>query len=867
MQNIFEQLQEDVKKWRESGYASDQFSAISEILSWSKNENGQLRYLRDAQFNALEVYWYIRIVLKTPKLLELYKKFYKDDFDLAEQFGISGDREVMKLIAKGQIFEKVKTNIDFAKSLQLDSLYESINLNYPSYILALAMGAGKTVLIGSIIATEFSMSIEYPQDNFMKNALVFAPGTTIIESLREISDMPFEKILPPRFYKSFMANIKMVYTRNGEKDIPVQDNSSYNLIVTNTEKISLKKISRRKGQTQFEQEKKEEQEKLWANARLNKISSLSNLGVFSDEAHHTYGNKLGEELKRVRGTINHLHNETNLVCVVNTTGTPYYKKQALKDVVFWYSLQQGIQDNILKSLHNGIIAYDFNDENPEEVINDIIKDFFKKYGKTKLASGAKAKIAFYFANQESLDISKNLIEKALVSQKQSPTIILTNTQKSSQKEIDEFNRLNDPDNQKRMVLLIGKGTEGWNCPSLFATALIRELTSSNNFILQASTRCLRQVPGNEQTATVYIESKNQRILNKELEENFALNLYDLNKIEQKTEERILEIKKTNYPNLEITRIIKKIIKDKKKDREIKLAKPKETKTDTIIKSIFEPKLESAGAIILPTGEESEIIFSSETYDFYTATEKIAKNYHTDYLPILKELKRLYLENEIPRSHLRELFSQVEGQTQNYKTIKEKITEALAIIKFQDEDNKPVFEKNKQGIFCHTIRYKKGTFGDNDNLLVHKKNFEGINKKALSFHYTPYNFDSAQEKDFFEKMLSKLQVKTKEIEDIYFTGGLANTRQTDMHFQYKGIDGRYHNYFPDFVIVKKDGTFLIIEIKAEGKEQDLEVLSKEKAVRELEKIPENKFKYEIIYTDSPIPARKFENTEAWIKKII
>ena len=104
------------------------------------------------------------------------------------------------------------------------------------------------------------------------------------------------------------------------------------------------------------------------------------MGIFSDEAHHTYGNKLGEELKRVRSTINHLHNETNLVCVVNTTGTPYYKKQAIKDVVFWYSLQQGISDNILKGLKNGIVTYDFKDEKPEAVIDNVIKDFFTKLG-------------------------------------------------------------------------------------------------------------------------------------------------------------------------------------------------------------------------------------------------------------------------------------------------------------------------------------------------------------------------------------------------------------------------------------------------------------------------------------------------------
>ncbi len=85
------------------------------------------------------------------------------------------------------------------------------------------MGAGKTMLISTIIATEFAMSFEYPEANFMKNALVFAPGTTILESLKEISDTPFEKILPPHVLKTFLANLKLVYPRTGEKNIQVTE--------------------------------------------------------------------------------------------------------------------------------------------------------------------------------------------------------------------------------------------------------------------------------------------------------------------------------------------------------------------------------------------------------------------------------------------------------------------------------------------------------------------------------------------------------------------------------------------------------------------------------------------------------------------
>ena len=52
------------------------------------------------------------------------------------------------------------------------------------------MGAGKTILIGAIVATEFAMALEYPDGPFVQNALVFAPGKTIIESLRELARFP-----------------------------------------------------------------------------------------------------------------------------------------------------------------------------------------------------------------------------------------------------------------------------------------------------------------------------------------------------------------------------------------------------------------------------------------------------------------------------------------------------------------------------------------------------------------------------------------------------------------------------------------------------------------------------------------------------
>jgi len=287
------------------------------------------------------------------------------------------------------IFEKIKVDEDFVREYRLEALRETLSLSYPSYILALAMGAGKTILIGTIIATEFAMALEYPDNtNFVKNALVFAPGKTILGALKELSDIPYEKILPARLYKEFITSVKFTYTRDGEKDIPIIKEGSFNIVVTNTEKIRIQKqtITKSLIKDLFADASQEDAIKQEvANRRLQTIASLPNLAIFSDEAHHTYGMALGEDLKRVRQTVNYLTEKTNVLVVVNTTGTPYYGRQILKDVIYWFGLSQGIKDGILKDVRGNIVAYP--EVEDKQFIRDVITDFFKNYGSSRKSVG------------------------------------------------------------------------------------------------------------------------------------------------------------------------------------------------------------------------------------------------------------------------------------------------------------------------------------------------------------------------------------------------------------------------------------------------------------------------------------------------
>ena len=875
MEQLFEKLRDDAEKWRKEGYPCSEYPLIGEILRWQfegdAEERGALKYLREPQFQSLEVYWHLRLVLKTPHIVKLYKHYYGDDISVfCDALGVRISSDALRFVkSPDQIIEMVKTDADFVRESALDTVHEAVVLDYPSYIFALAMGSGKTVLIGTIIATEFAMALRYPEADFMKNALVFAPGTTIIESLREISDIPFERILPPSLHRDFLANLKITYPQAGAKEIQVQSDSAYNVIVTNTEKIALRaNVRRRSTQTELEFEEKKDQAELEANLRLQKITSLPSLGIFSDEAHHTYGNDMDKELKRVRKTVNYINEETNLIAVVNTTGTPYHKTQMLREVVAWYSLGEGIKDNILKSLHDGIIHYEMGGRPDEDVIRDIIGVFFEEYGDVALPDGAKAKIAFYFKTQEHLETSRLHIENALAEPEigGDPTLILANTQTAKVHEIDEFKRLNDPNNQTRIILLISKGVEGWNCPSLFACALIKENKTTNNFVLQASTRCLRQKEGNRHPAKVFLDTKNRDALDRNLQENFHTNINELRRQDNESQEVVLRIREKDLPKLKISRTVHRVVRAEKASTQIQLTLPTDVEGKLPIRSILTPDFTRKGTLspLTDVGDSDVDIVEvlERTTDCYTLARRIARNYHLPIMETLKKLKHLYPEGEVPNGHLDPLCRQIDSQLQDYETIKETVTDALALIHIYNDEGKPIFEeKDDDGFYIHRLRVQKSQL----DLLRNQEDMD--DKHDVSFHYTPYNFDSNPELNFFETILATLDITVEDVEVFLFTGGLTDTKKTDFHFEYKGADGNYHRYFPDFVIVKNTGKFFIIEIKSEGERGNPIVEAKAKAVEYLKELqPDKHFDYNIIYTaDKYISENdKMKDIRAWIR---
>jgi len=829
-------LAERVNLWREQGYPCDQYPAIAEILgfAYEDGEGRQFRYLRHAQIVALETYWYLRVVLGTPTVPRLYESLFPKLSERRAAMGVSREAFEAAEYDFDALIERVRTDNRFVRENRLESLRETLTLDYPSYILALAMGAGKTILMGAIVATEFAMADEYPDGPFVQNALIFAPGKTIIESLREIADIPFDRILPARMHKPFAAQLKLTFTRDGDKDLSgVVWGSRFNVVVTNTEKIRIQKSTGRRPATpqialQLGQADRDAE---IANLRLQAIASLPHLAVFSDEAHHTYGQKLlgkwthnketgeyefkDQGIKKVRRTVDYLAQETNLVVVVNTTGTPYFERQPLRDVVVWYGLGQGIRDGILKEVANNIQIFDLDGDDSEGLVSQIVQDFVKQYWSVRTHDGAPARIALYFPQTAAMEALKPVVESALAVHGIDPTALLAVHSQSSEETKRAFYRVaNDPDSPHRVILLVNMGTEGWNCPSLFATALIRKLKSSNNFVLQAATRCLRQIPGNTRPARIYLTMDNRKVLEKQLQETYGTSIQEL---EGDLTERITEdvvLKKWSMPPLLLK---KKVLRYRRKqeddgrDPRIRLEQPDiayQPAATMQTWTLADP--ESGNTRLTHVGPAEETVASEPgSFDCYSAAVLLAANYHLKPGLVLSALRGAYpTSGEVPAHHLEALSEQIESQCADYEEGWEQLDVALALVKPEGFTLDVI---DGQPVYTTRISFAK----DRSHLYRIPQNLPDSERaRAYSFHYEGYNFDSAPESEYLERALNLIGEHADNIEGVWFTGGLTDPAKTDLFAEYLGEDGRWHRYTPDFVVQRKDGKHLVVEIKSD-----------------------------------------------------
>jgi type III restriction enzyme len=505
------------------------------FLDFNNPETNAKAFLRPPQFEALEIYIFLKEFLGNLQVGEVFKAWSERTGKFGSLLDVTTGLEMLPV-----------WQIDELELNSREVLLERMRKNsraYPNYIFALAMGTGKTVLIATCIFYEFLLANKFERNAcYCHNALVFAPDRTVLQSLKEIESFDLMRVVPPQYVSFLTAHLRFHYLDEAGTSLDTLDGSRFNVIVSNAQKIILKRQRRQKmpadglfGTTTglHGVAVPEEADELTTNQRFEKLQRLRQVGIYVDEAHHSFGNALAKDMgagarstdRSLRTTIDILAAKLNaagtrVVACYNYTGTPYVGREVLPEVVYAYGLKDAIDKKFLKK----VVLHGYVNTRTNEFVDLAIERFLAEAPELR-PEGLLPKLAFFAATIEELTQDlKPAVERALLKRGISTARILVNVgddKLTTNDDIRDFNHLDSERSHRQFILLVNKGREGWNCRSLFGVGLFR-VPRSRVFVLQATMRCLRAIGEVQHTGHVFLSEDNLTILNDELQQNFRI---------------------------------------------------------------------------------------------------------------------------------------------------------------------------------------------------------------------------------------------------------------------------------------------------------------------------------------------------------
>lgn len=799
------------------------------FLSYNDKDENKNAFLRKPQFEALEMYVFIKEFMNNAQVYELFDDWRNKRNRFSEASYYSNGQ-----LRLGDALTEKQTDVLFK---QMKKYRES----YPNYIYALTMGLGKTILMGTCIFYEFLLAKKYPKDKrFCHNALVFAPDKTVLQSLREIMIFDKTKVVPPEYARVLDSNIKFHFLDESGTVLHTIDDSDFNIIISNTQKIIIKK--KRKEATPGEvlfgsnssllsavyggddsEDDAWDDSTLMDNQRFKKLCRLPQLGVYVDEAHHLFGADLEKQIRSsganktsLRDTINLLAANTSIVACYNYTGTPYVKNQLLPEVVYAYGLRESIWNGYLKDAD----PIGFENVKSDEFLNATVTKFWQKYG-GRIYDNLNPKLAIYAANvDEAVNEVVPALEEILTRLEIPTTSILLNVGDSKytkDEDIRNFNNLDVPGsegNEKQFVVLVEKGKEGWNCRSLFGVALYRS-PKSKIFVLQATMRCLRAIMDERLTATVFLSKENYDTLDDELHKNF---------------------------NMEISDIKNTSTDDRHKYQVRVLPPPRSIRLKRVWHEYTVSSKEYStpvdfGLVGADLSKYSSVMYERDSIANDTST----KQSNADEYQVKMQYSAFSLAGEVARylnissilaaKILREAQDGMDvilADVNRYNAVLDDIIiptifhalfDVTAIQKTEDRDVVLLREPKDAAYY---------EFSAKDDLVITNK-YPGFTPDEVlkSFHADTYCFDSLPEKECFFQY-----IKSDKVQEVYFTGMFTSNQGDLSVYYYDSESGRIRQYYPDFLAKMKDGTYQLIEVKGDNKIDDVVVQAKKEAALEM-----------------------------------
>ncbi|MFU1942729.1 TnsA endonuclease N-terminal domain-containing protein [Bordetella hinzii] len=828
------------------------------FLDFNNPERNPKAFLRQPQFEALEIYVFLKEFLGNAKVEEIFKAWY-------ERSGKFQGRKFGSFLgtAGQEMFEFGESD-----ELELDSykvLFEKMRKNsraYPNYIFALTMGTGKTILMATCIFYEFLLGNKFEKDaRYCHNALVFAPDKTVLQSLKEIEAFDLTRVVPPEYVNFLTTHLRFHYLEEAGTSLDTLDRSRFNIIVSNTQKIILKRQHKEKtsvdklfgatGETLsatsvyadaadlYNFDQPEEEGELTTNQRFEKLRRLEQLGIYVDEAHHAFGKALAKDMgvgaqtdTSLRTTIDILAASLNaagtrVVACYNYTGTPYVGREVLPEVVYAYGLKEAIDKGFLKK----VTLHGYANTRTDEFVDIAIENFLKEAGDLR-PEGLLPKLAFFATTVEELtEELKPAVERALLKHGIPTSRILVNVGDSkitTNDDIREFNRLDTEGSEKQFVLLVNKGREGWNCRSLFGVGLFRE-PKSKIFVLQATMRCLRAIGEAQHTGHVFLSDSNLNTLNEELQQNFRISADELQKV-AKGKERVQVRVTEPSVKIKLVRVRKQYnMRDKAVSPGYELfpERPFREKWNELVEKYRLIETQQDGL----TAAEAARASTSRTFDLTARREKRTFSPITLVAEVSRYLNRSPLEIE-------ELLDATKEGTADLVAITNEFNELLydeliprLFRQLYDLDESQQTEEHEVDLIKLPPNGYYEVTAAKDKIVRREDAQIKDDERAKSFHLDTYCFDSGSESWLFWDLLREQRVKK-----IYFTGMLTHG-QSDFFIQYIDPDSRtVRSYYPDFVFVREepDGSekYVIVEVKADNQIDDAVVQAKKEFANQI-----------------------------------
>lgn len=544
---------------------------IRELLQYI-SQKGKMR---DAQFEAIKTYLFLKIACGNQPLWKLFVNGVFNSLDLNSMALTVEAREVLTVNKAAvalleyallkdkngkQLAPALETFIkEHVSEIDYEEAFKKIfyEVNYTDYLFSLPMGAGKTYLMAAFIYLDLYFAQNEPNNPaFAHNFMVFAPSglkSSIIPSLKHIKEFDSSWIIPEPTATQLKRLIKFeildeqktanksnrIKNPNAQKinnHQPLEDLMGL-VAITNAEKVILDRLDKNESNPLLSDD--EIYNVRIANELRNIIGELPNLAIYIDEVHHAADGEI-----KLRQVVNEWTKKHSFNSVLGFSGTPYLDKAEdvvlgetfhikntdLSNVVYYYPLIQGI-GNFLK-----VPDVKFSDSDTEMIIRNGVKEFLDKYKDTVYPNYTCAKLAIYCGQIETLEEQiYPLVAEIVSSYGLEPTTTIlkyhggNKTYSQPEGSETEFASLDTPLSQIKIVLLVQIGKEGWDCKSLTGVILPQKGVCPTNMVLQTSCRCLRQVQkNNEESALIWLNKFNADTLNKQLKQQQNITLQEFN---------------------------------------------------------------------------------------------------------------------------------------------------------------------------------------------------------------------------------------------------------------------------------------------------------------------------------------------------